>query len=79
VKHAKSGQIVVNTAVGKVRQRRLRFDWVAKRRSDDVPTSGVPPDLALAIERTPYEVLGQKLDFLKLDRRRRFPRKPCPD
>jgi hypothetical protein len=44
-----------------------------------VPNFGVPPDLALAIERAPYEVLGQKLDLLKLDRRRRLVRKPCPD
>jgi hypothetical protein len=44
-----------------------------------LPTSCVPPDLALAIERAPYEVLGQKLDLLKLDRRRLFARKPCPD
>jgi hypothetical protein len=44
-----------------------------------VPTSGLPPDLALAIERASYEVLGQKLDLLKLDQRRRFARKPCPD
>jgi len=44
-----------------------------------VPTSGLPPDPALATERAPCEVLGRELDLLKLDRRRRFARQPCLD